>query len=216
MKKALKKTLVLTSIVALMNCNATAITHSGDDTTGTCQITNVSEETTTNIINVGSCKITAYCTENYPHICNDGDSSKTATGTTPTPGRTIAVDPSVIPYGSEVIINGQSFIAEDCGGAIKGNRIDICFATHQEALEFGIQYANVSYVVRSDSMCKECRQTPCHPRCPNAGEPPVVCRCDNCDAEIREGDTMYVIGDNTFCEDCVRNGSTYAEMDDEF
>lgn len=94
---------------------------------------------------VGKCKITAYCTENYSHICNDGDSTRTSTGTTPTVGRTCAVDPNVIPYGSEVIIDGQTYIAEDCGGAIKGNRVDILFATHEEALNFGVQYKDVCY-----------------------------------------------------------------------
>ena len=80
---------------------------------------------------------TAYCAENYPHICNNGNASTTSTGTKPTPGRTIAVDPNVIPYGAEVIIDGHTYIAEDCGGAIKGNRIDILFATHDEALSWG-------------------------------------------------------------------------------
>ena len=98
-------------------------------------------------ISLGVCKVTAYCKENYPHICNNGDSSVTATGTIPTAGRTVAVDPTIIPYGSKVIINGHTYIAEDCGGAIKGNRIDICFNTHQEALNFGIQYLDVSYVI---------------------------------------------------------------------
>ena len=88
-------------------------------------------------------KLTAYCKESYPHICNNGDSTSTATGTTPTVGRTIAVDPQKIPYGSEVTINGHTYIAEDCGGAVKGNRIDILFDTHQEALNFGVQYAEV-------------------------------------------------------------------------
>ena len=97
-------------------------------------------------VSIGECKLTAYCKENYPHICNNGDSSKTATGTTPTANRTVAVDPSVIPYGSEVIINGHTYIAEDCGSAIKGNRVDILFDTHREALEFGVQYAEVSYI----------------------------------------------------------------------
>ena len=92
------------------------------------------------------CKLTAYCIENYPHICNNGDASTTATGTTPTPGRTVAVDPSVIPYFSNVIIDGRTYIAEDCGGAVKGNRVDIAFATHQEALAFGVQYADVYWV----------------------------------------------------------------------
>ena len=84
--------------------------------------------------------VTAYCGENYPHICNDGDASTTATGTTPTAGRTIAVDPTVIPYGSEVILNGHTYIAEDCGGAIKGNKIDMFFDTHEEALQWGVKY----------------------------------------------------------------------------
>lgn len=93
------------------------------------------------------CTLTAYCKENYPHICNNGDSTYTATGTTPTVGRTVAVDPSIIPYGSEVIINGHTYIAEDCGGAVNGNRIDILFETHEEALRFGVQYAEM-YVVK--------------------------------------------------------------------
>lgn len=106
----------------------------------------VAEVKTNNEIPLGVCKLSAYCKENYPHICNNGDSTYTATGTTPTVGRTVAVDPSMIPYGSQVIINGHTYIAEDCGGSIKGNRIDILFETHQEALNFGIQYAEVSYI----------------------------------------------------------------------
>ena len=89
------------------------------------------------IESLGEFTATAYCCENYPHICNDGDATVTATGTTPTAGRTIAVDPDVIPYGTEVIINGHTYIAEDCGTAIQGNRIDILFPTHEEALLFG-------------------------------------------------------------------------------
>ena len=78
---------------------------------------------------------TAYC----PCLrCTDGD-GLTATNTKATAGRTIAVDPRKIPYGTEVIINGNTYIAEDCGGAIKENRIDIYFDTHEEALQFGIQ-----------------------------------------------------------------------------
>ena len=85
----------------------------------------------------GEFVVTAYCCENYPHICNNGDSTYTATGTLTTAGRTIAVDPAVIPFGTKVVINGKEYIAEDTGGHIKGNRIDICFDTHEEALQFG-------------------------------------------------------------------------------
>lgn len=58
-------------------------------------------------------------------------------------GVSIAVDKEVIPYGSTVVINGKEYIAHDCGGAIKENRIDVYFENHQEAVEFGVQYAEV-------------------------------------------------------------------------
>lgn len=49
----------------------------------------------------------------------------TATGVTAKEGRTIAVDPTIIPYGTRVIINNHEYVAEDCGGAVKGKVIDI-------------------------------------------------------------------------------------------
>lgn len=75
----------------------------------------------------------------------DGD-GYTATMTIPIEGRTVAVDPSVIPYGTRLIINGRNgYIAEDCGGAIKGNRIDIFMNDYQEAIMFGKQYVVVEF-----------------------------------------------------------------------
>lgn len=101
---------------------------------------NTTEDTTQNntgLISLGVFSSSAYCNENYYHDCNDGTPETTATGTAPTAGRTIAVDPSVIPLGSEVIISGHTYIAEDTGGAIKGKRIDIVFNSHEEALNWG-------------------------------------------------------------------------------
>lgn len=89
---------------------------------------------------LGTFKLTAYCA--CSRCCGKCDGI-TATGTKATAGRTIAVDPSKIPYGTEVIIYGHTYIAEDCGGAINGNKIDIFFNSHAEALKFGIQYAEV-------------------------------------------------------------------------
>ena len=84
-------------------------------------------------------KAYAYC----PCIkCCGKTNGITATGTQATPNRTIAVDTSVIPYGSRVVINGNVYIAEDCGGDIKGNTIDVFHATHQEALQWGIKYVD--------------------------------------------------------------------------
>jgi len=57
----------------------------------------------------------------------------------------IAVDPNVIPMGSRLYVEGYGEgIAADQGGAIKGNRIDLCFATHQQALDYGIKTVKVT------------------------------------------------------------------------
>lgn len=62
-----------------------------------------------------------------------------------TEGRTIAVDPEVIPLGSEVLIDGQVYIAEDVGGAIKGQKIDIYCNSHQTAINLGKFEREVQY-----------------------------------------------------------------------
>ena len=84
---------------------------------------------------LGEYTITHYCPCD---ICCGKNDGITATGTEATQGRTIAVDPNVIPLGSEVLIDGQVYIAEDVGGAIKGNRIDIYVDSHSEAIQRGV------------------------------------------------------------------------------
>lgn len=91
---------------------------------------------------LGRFKLTYYCCEKYPHICNAGPPYKTALGTTPRVG-VVAVDPNKIKLGSYVKINGTVYHAEDTGGAIKENRIDICVKTHAEAMAKGVNYAEV-------------------------------------------------------------------------
>jgi 3D (Asp-Asp-Asp) domain-containing protein len=85
-------------------------------------------------------------TETYiatAYILSDGNGDGvTATGTVPSRGRTIAVDPQHIPYGTKVYIDGQGpFIAEDTGGAIRGKRLDIYLGNgkqaYREAINFG-------------------------------------------------------------------------------
>lgn len=96
--------------------------------------------TPTEKVSLGMFETTAYCP--CVSCCGKSDGI-TATGTKATAGRTIAVDPNIIPYGTEVIICGNTYIAEDCGGAIKGNRIDIYFDSHQEAIMYGRQTVEV-------------------------------------------------------------------------
>ena len=86
-------------------------------------------------ISLGEYTITHYCA--CPECCGKWADGITATGTEATEGRTIAVDPDVIPYGTQIIIDGHIYIAEDCGGAIKGQKIDIYVEDHDEALSRG-------------------------------------------------------------------------------
>ena len=83
---------------------------------------------------LGTFNASAYC---GCAACCGRAGGHTASGTTPQAGRTIATDPSVIPLGSKVMIDGHVYTAEDTGGAIGGKRIDIFFSSHSAALQFG-------------------------------------------------------------------------------
>ena len=97
---------------------------------------------------VDTFQVTAYSPyDNVSGMCNDGNPNVTATGTKPRPG-TIAVDPKVIPYGSKIVIvyeDGtiEHGIAEDCGGLIKGNVIDVFRQTYKETVKHGRREATV-------------------------------------------------------------------------
>ncbi|ULO07534.1 DUF348 domain-containing protein [Paenibacillus sp. 19GGS1-52] len=76
-----------------------------------------------------------------------GIGTLTASGTRVTEGRTIAVDPDVIPIGWWVYIEGLGFRrAEDTGGAIKGNKLDIYYDSLSHARNFGRKSRTV-YVI---------------------------------------------------------------------
>lgn len=72
---------------------------------------------------------------------------RTKTGTSPKVG-TVAVDPRVIKLGSKIYIDGYGFgIAEDTGGSIKGNRIDVFLETEAEARRWGMRSVKV-YLIK--------------------------------------------------------------------
>ena len=76
----------------------------------------------------------------------------TASGTHATPYSTVAVDPSAIPLGADVLVDYgdgaglRRYRAEDTGGAIKGSRIDVCVSSHAEALQLGKRTATVYWM----------------------------------------------------------------------
>lgn len=83
---------------------------------------------------IGEFIITAYCP--CAKCCGEYADGLTATGIPAGPG-VVAVDPEIVPIGSTIVIDGQKYLAADTGGAIKGNRIDICMADHSTATAFG-------------------------------------------------------------------------------
>ena len=86
--------------------------------------------------------------------CCGKDDGITASGEQATPGVTVAVDPDVIQLGSDVLVDyGDGEIhyyrADDIGGSVKGNHIDLCVGSHEEALQMGRRTATV-YLVEAD------------------------------------------------------------------
>lgn len=104
---------------------------------------------------LGEFVLTAYCPcdiccgeygKNRPVDENGKEIVYGAIGARLKQGVSIAVDPSVIPHGTKVEIDGKIYIAQDCGGAIRGKRIDIYYDSHQDALNFGVQTKSV-YII---------------------------------------------------------------------
>lgn len=84
---------------------------------------------------LGEFKITYY----WPG--EDSYGTSTSTGAVATEGRTVAVDPEIIPYGTEIMIDGHIYIAEDTGSALKGNRtIDIFVNDPKEEMYYTSVY----------------------------------------------------------------------------
>lgn len=90
------------------------------------------------------CKLTAYCPCQQ---CSEGYGRHTSTGHLATQGRTIAVDPRIIPYGSKVVIDGHTYTAEDCGGGVGGRHIDVYFNNHSATDRFGVKYKKVKVIL---------------------------------------------------------------------
>lgn len=96
------------------------------------------------------CTLTAYTagpesTGKYPGQPGYGI---TSTGQEAVQGVTVAVDPQIIPYGTKLYIPGIGYrVAEDTGGAINGDHIDIFYNQQSTAVDFGVKYHQKVYIL---------------------------------------------------------------------
>ncbi len=108
--------------------------------TTTEELTTVKYEDIPKLRELGTYKLTAYCS--CSKCCGKSDGI-TASGTKATAGRTVAA--SGFSFGTELYINGNTYVVEDRG--VPSGVIDIYFDSHSEAMNFGVQYAKVFAVV---------------------------------------------------------------------
>lgn len=81
--------------------------------------------------------VTAYCP--CEKCCGAYANGYTASGKKATQGVTIAADPDVLPMGTEIELDGHTYTVQDTGGAITGNRLDLYFDSHEDALQWGVR-----------------------------------------------------------------------------
>ena len=109
------------------------------------------EDLSTEYISIGTFKLTHYC--GCRKCCgkwssgSESDASG-ALGTKLTPYVSIAVDKSKIELGTVLYdSDGNKYIAEDTGSAIKGNKIDLFVGNHNEALKLGVKEIELFEIV---------------------------------------------------------------------
>lgn len=123
--------------------NSSSSSSSGSSTSSTTTESPSAADTSSSSSNgtyLGRFKLTGYCSCS---ICTgQWSGGSTASGTTPTAGRTIAM--GGVPFGTKLMINGQIYTVEDRGTAY--GHVDVFFGSHSEAIAFGVQYADVYQV----------------------------------------------------------------------
>lgn len=101
----------------------------------TCAVYRHSEAPLEGANYLGEFQVTGYCSCSL--CCGEKEEKLTKSETVPKAAHTIAADPSVIPLGTRIVIDGVSYVVEDTGKAIKGKQLDIYFDTHEEAVRYG-------------------------------------------------------------------------------
>ena len=151
LRKNRRKQFIFNTLLFIIGVSIGSLMISGIIHIFCCRCVNVAEATVTEskevvkmveepeIISLGEYKLTAYCA--CMKCCGKTDGI-TASGVRAKEGVTVAAD-AALPFGTKILIDDHEYIVQDRGGAIKGNKIDIFFDNHQEALEFGVQYKEI-------------------------------------------------------------------------
>lgn len=118
------------------------------------------EQTEPEYVSLGEFKLTAYCGcsiccgkwgEKRP-VDSDGKTIVMTAGSyRAIEGKTVAADIGILPYGTKIYIGGHEYTVQDRGGAINGNKIDIYFDNHQDAVDFGVQHKEVFVLKGSEA-----------------------------------------------------------------
>ena len=119
------------------------ITHTLDKhPAGPVLVRALMEADTPELESLGTYTVYAYCP--CAKCCGQWSGGLTASGTVPEEGRTVAADWDVLPAGTELYIEGVGWrIVEDTGAGIDGQALDVYMASHEAALRFGAQTAEV-------------------------------------------------------------------------
>ena len=153
-----KETTVTTTEITT---EVTTVETTAEETTEV-PLTTVKAEDIPDYTDLGVFKLTAYCPCHYcchykksdgTWNCGGKDTEKckqlvanpeTASGKKAKANHTVAADTSLLPFGTTIMIGGETFVVEDRGGAaIGGMVIDIFYESHEEANAHGIKYAKV-------------------------------------------------------------------------
>lgn len=103
-------------------------------------------------VSLGEYKLTSYCACEKccgywatirPLDENGEPIVYTASGAVARQGVTVAADTDILPYGTVLLIGGEEFIVQDCGGGVQGKHIDIYFEDHQAAVAFGVRHETI-------------------------------------------------------------------------
>lgn len=90
-------------------------------------------------------RVTAYCP--CSECCGQYADGMTACGHKIRPGDAFVAADKQYSFGAEMVVpgynNNQPVKVLDRGGAIKGDRLDVFFDSHQQALEWGVKYLDV-------------------------------------------------------------------------